>query len=349
MKSFEIAGRPIGDGEPVFIIAEAGINHNGSLEVARKLIDVAFEAGCDAVKFQKRDIKSVLTKDAYDKPYTNGGNSFGKTYGEHREKLELNEADYFELKSYADKKRIIFFASAWDEKSVDLLETLEIPVYKIGSPDLTNVPLCRYVAKKAKPVILSTGMSEMWEIEQAVSAITQYNKDLMLMHCVSVYPTEFEDLHLSCINFLQSQFGLPVGFSGHEKGWVATIAAVTLGACAIEKHITLDRSMKGSDHCFSLEPLELKQMVLNIRKTEKALVGFEKYLLEKEIPARQKLGKSIVAREKIPAGTVLTKDMLICKSPATGISPIMLDKVVGRRVISDINEDSTISGKDLKV
>src|SRR3989304_931334 len=349
MNSIKIGRRVVGDGERVFIIAEAGINHNGSLEIAKKLVDAAVDAGVDAIKFQKRDVKSMLTKSAYEKPYTNGGNSFGRTYGEHREKLELSEADFYELKRYADEKGIIFFASPWDEKSADLLDTLDVPVYKIGSPDLTNIPLCTYIAKKGKPIILSTGMSEMWEVEEAVKAITKYNSQLILMHCISMYPAPFEELRLNCINILQSKFGVPVGYSGHESGWVATIAAVSLGALVVEKHITFDRNMKGGDHKFSLEPLELKEMVTNIRNVERSLIGFDKYLLQGEIPFRQKLGKSIVLRKKVKKGTILKKDMLTCKSPAEGVSPMMIENIVGKPVTADLNEDDILHGSDLKL
>jgi sialic acid synthase SpsE len=340
-------GREIGNGAPVFIVAEVGINHQGSLKIAKRLIKVAVEAGADAVKFQKRCIKNILTREMYQRAYPNGGNTFGATYGEHREALELSEADFKELKRYAQKMGIIFFASAWDEESADMLERLDVPIYKIGSPDLTNLPLLRHIAKKGRPVILSTGMSEMWELEEAVQTIMQHNTQLALLHCVSAYPAEFEDLRLRCIPMLSERFGLPVGYSGHERGWLAAVAAVTLGACIIEKHITLDRRMKGSDHAFSLEPDELKEMVQNIRIIEKALNGCEKYLLSKEIPFREKLGKSLVTRCKIPKGTILQSDMLTCKSPARGISPLMFNKVIGSRIVCDLEDEAILTKEDI--
>lgn len=349
MRKIRIEGRRIGDGEPVFVVAEAGINHNGSLDMARRLVDSAADAGCDAVKFQKRSVRAMLAREAYEKPYANGGNSFGLTYGEHRERLELDGKDFADLQAYARTRGLVFFASPWDEESADFLERLEVPCYKIGSPDLTNLPLCRHIARKGKPVILSTGMSEMWEVEESVRAILALNSELVLMHCVSIYPAPPESLRLQCIQLLEGAFGTLVGYSGHELGSEASIAAVALGACAIEKHITLDKTLKGGDHRFSLEPEDLKQLVSGIRTVEKALAGFEKYLQEPEVPFRQKLGKSVTSCRPIREGETITRDMLTCKSPATGISPVLFDRLVGKRAAHDIDGDVVLRSGDVQL
>lgn len=346
-RSIRIGSRLVGEGEPVFVIAEAGINHNGSLDMARSLIDVAAEAGCDAVKFQKRSVSDILTREAYDKPYANGGNSFGRTYGEHRERLELRGEDYIVLRDYARERGILFMASAWDPLSAVFIDSLEVPAHKIGSPDLTNLPLCSRIAGFGKPVILSTGMSELWEVDAAVRTIRELNPDLLLMHCVSLYPTPFEELRLGCIPMLRERYGAIVGYSGHEQGWHAVLAAVALGARVVEKHITLSRSLKGGDHNFSLEPQELAAMVQQIRQTEAALVGNEKYLLPGEVPFRRKLGKSLTTRMPIPKGTALTPDMLTCKSPATGVSPLLFGRLIGRPVLHDLDADTVIRREDI--
>lgn len=342
MKRVKVGDRYIGEGEPVFIIAEIGLNHNGSAELARRLIDVAVNAGCDAVKFQKRSPRAMLTREFYESPYTNGGHSFGPTYGAHREALELSEDVYRQLKEYCDRRGILFFASAWDEGSADFLARLDVPLFKIGSPDLTNLPLCEHIAKMGKPIILSTGMSEMREVERAVETILRFNDQLILMHCVSIYPTPVEHVNLGCMRDLAERFGLPVGYSGHEHGIAIPVAAVAMGACAIEKHITLCRVLRGGDHKFSLEPDEVHALVRSIRAVEQALPSREKTVHPLELPARQKLAKSLTSAVRIPRGTVITREMLCCKSPGTGIPPTQIDQVVGRIALADIEEDCTI-------
>ena len=349
MESIRIGNRVVGENAPVFVIAEAGINHNGSRDLAFELIDVAADAGCDAVKFQKRTPRAMLSGEAYGKPYANGGNSYGRTYGEHRERLELDANDYRALSDYARARSILFMASAWDHPSVGLLESLDVPAHKIGSPDMTNLPLCAHVASLGKPVILSTGMSELWEVDAAVHVIRAADPPLILLHCVSVYPAPFDSLRLRCISMLRKRYGVTVGYSGHEPGYHAVLAAVALGARVIEKHFTLDRTMKGGDHGISLEPEELEEMVERIRETDMALQGDEKYLLPDEIPSRRKLGKSLTARVPIRKGTTLTAEMLTCKSPATGVSPILFSKMIGRAVVQDISENSVIRKEDLSL
>jgi len=330
VKYIQIGNKKVGEGQPTFIIAEAGINHQGDIEIAIKLIDLAKEAGADLVKFQKRSIERILTKEGLEKPYDNP-NSFGKTYGEHKRALELSNADYRILKKHADTKGILFSASPWDEESADFLESLGIPVYKIASPDLTNLPLLEHVAKKGKPVIVSTGMADLKEVEDAFNTITKYTSQLILMHCVSTYPANFEHLNLRVINMLKGKFGVPVGYSGHEPGIAVGAAAVAVGAVVIEKHFTLDRTMKGSDHAASLEISGIKKIIRDIRAVEKALGSTEKKLIPEEIPIRQKLAKSIVSKVKIPRDAKITRDMLTTKGPGTGISPGRIKEVIGKK------------------
>ena len=347
MKDVCIDGRKVGKGEPVFIIAEAGINHNGSLESALRLIDAAADAGCDAVKFQKRNPRKLLSREAYDKPYKNGGNSYGRTYGEHRERLELSRDDFRSLQAYAVRRSILFCASAWDEDSAAFLGEIDIPLHKIGSPDLTNLPLCGQIAEMGKPILLSTGMSRLDEVVRAVETILAINADLVLLHCVSIYPTPPEKLRLRCIPMLESHIDLPVGYSGHDAGWSAAIAAVTLGACVVEKHITLDRTQKGGDHHFSLEPDELREMVVSIRGLEKALKGEEKVVWSEELPFREKLGKSVATTREIAPGELITPEMLTCKSPGTGISPLNMERLLGTEVSRGVQGDMLLREPDI--
>ena len=289
----------------------------------------------------------MLTKEGLNKPYDNP-NSFGKTYGEHRKALELSEDDYRELKGYADKKKIIFSASVWDEDSADFIASLNVPFFKIGSPDLTNIPLLGHIAKKGKPILLSTGMSNMEEIEEALKHIKRYNGQIILLHCVSTYPSEFEEINLNVINTLKERFDLPVGYSGHEKGIAISLAAVALGACVIERHFTLDRTMKGGDHAASLEPVGFVKLVRDIRNFEKAKGSNEKKLLKSEIPIREKLAKSLVSKVNIKKGTVITQKMLTAKSPGTGLAPKYCYIVPGKKAKRDIKEDAILKNEDIE-
>jgi sialic acid synthase SpsE len=341
-----IGNRLVGDDEPCFIIGEVGINHNGSLELAMRLIEVAKEAGCDAVKFQKRTINRILTKDLLNMPYV-GPTSLGSTYGEHRRRLELTRNDYKKIVERCRELEIIFLASAWDEEAVDFLEEFDVPAHKIASADLTNLPLLRYVASKGKPVILSTGMSDISEIDEAVSTIRNHCDQLILLQCTSTYPSRFEEVNLRTMSLLRERFHCPVGYSGHELGIAVSAAARALGACVIERHFTLDRTMQGPDHAASLEPTGLKKLVRDIRAIEMALGEKEKKVLERERPIRMRLAKSIVASKKIKKGTILTQDLITQKSPGSGLSPIWIDRIIGKRLRRDLEEDEIIKKEDL--
>jgi len=343
--------RKVGANHPVFIIAEAGINHQGDVEIAKQLIKNAKECGADCVKFQKRTIKRILTQEGLDKPYVNH-NSFGPTYGKHKEALELSFDNFRELKQYADELDIIFTASGWDEESVDFLDELGVPFFKMASADLTNFPLLEHTAKKGKPMIISTGMASMEMVTKAVELVKKYannkNNKIVLLQCTSTYPTEFEDINLRVIQTYQETFpDVVVGYSGHEKGIAITLAACVLGAKVVERHFTLDRTMKGGDHAASLEPAGFNKMVRDIRAYEMAMGDGVKRVVAAEKPIFVKLAKSIVSRTKIGAGEIITREMLTTKGPGNGISPMDIDKVIGKRAKTEILEDKVIYPVDL--
>lgn len=330
----------VGPEEPVFVIAEVGINHNGDVELAKRLIDAAKDAGANAVKFQKRTTEEILTKAGLDKPYTSP-HAFAPTYGEHRKKLEFSEAQYQELKRYAESREILFFASVWDQRSADFMEKLGVDAYKIPSADLINLPLLEYVAQKNKPVLLSTGMSTLEEIDDAVEAVLKHNNRLVLFHCVSLYPCPEDKIDLKFMGVLRERFApLPVGYSGHEIDLLPTITAVARSAVVVERHLTLDKTMKGSDHAASLEPRQFKELIDSIRRIEKIKGAGEKVFYPELRPLREKLAKSIVARVRIPSGTVILADMLGIKGPGYGIKPGLMSDLVGKVAQVDVAEDT---------
>jgi sialic acid synthase len=342
MPEIKLGRKFVGNTKPAYIIAEIGINHQGDVEIAKKLIDEAAKAGADAVKFQKRKISRILTKEGLEKPYENP-NSFGKTYGEHKKALELSEANYAELMAYADARNVDFCASGWDEDSVDFLCELKVPFFKMASADLTNTPLLIHTAKKGKPMLLSTGMADMEMVRQAVQAVFPYNQQIAILQCTSTYPSKFEEIHLNVLKTFQQEFPEAViGYSGHELGIAISEAAVVLGAKIVERHFTLDRTMKGGDHAASLEPGGFAKLVRDIRHIEAAMGSFDKKIQNSEKAVFAKLGKSIVSAVAIPAGIIITRDMLTTKGPGTGISPTRMDEVVGKKAAADIPEDIII-------
>jgi sialic acid synthase SpsE len=347
MTTLEIAGRPIGDGHPCYIIAEAGVNHNGSLDLAKRLVDIAADAGADAVKFQKRTISEILIAEALMRPYT-VPTSLGATYGEHREKLELSEDDFFALADHARVRGITLLASAWDMTSADFLDRLGIPAFKIASADCTNLPLVEYIAGKGKPVLLSTGMSDMAEVEEAVATVRRHSDQLVLFQCTSTYPCDNDQINLRVIQTYRERFRCVVGYSGHERGLAPSEAAVALGADVIERHFTIDRTMIGPDHAASLEPTGLQRLVRNIRNIEKALGSPEKRIVEAERTVRERLAKSIVAKMDIPAGTVITADMLTVKGPGSGLKPGFMPLLVGVVAESPIQGDTLVPQEALR-
>lgn len=335
--------------DKVFFIAEAGINHNGSLENAKKLVDLAKRAGADCVKFQKRTVSRILTKAGLDRPYTSE-NSFAETYGEHKKFLEFSFDQFRELKKYCDEVGIMMTASGWDEESVDFLYELGVPFFKMASADLTNFPLLEHTAKKGLPMFISTGMSNLEEVIKAYELISVYNPKICVMQCTSSYPTRDEDINLKVIETYQKTFrGAVIGYSGHEKGIAISLGAVALGAKVVERHFTLDRTMKGGDHAASLEEPGLTKLIRDIRVIETALGSTEKRRLNAEIPCFIKLAKSIVSTRKISKGETITRDMLTTKGPGDGLSPTMLTYIVQKRAVAtkDIEEDTVIYEKDI--
>lgn len=341
MTEIRIGERLVGGEHACFFIAEAGVNHNGSIELAKRLVDIAAEAGADAVKFQKRTVGDILIAEALNRPYT-VPTALGPTYGEHREKLELSAAEYQDLWRHCLERGIIMLASGWDPRSVDLLDELGIPAFKVASADLTNLPLLEHTARKGKPVLLSTGMSDIEEIDLAVETVRRFNDQLVLLQCTSTYPADNEHINLRVMDTYRQRYGVVVGYSGHERGLAPTEAAAALGAKVIERHFTIDRTMVGPDHAASLEPDGLRRLIRNVRNIEKALGSPEKRVLPGEWPVRERLAKSIVAACDIPAGTVIRADMLTVKGPGSGIKPSDVSRLCGVVAAESIPADSLV-------
>ena len=284
MSTVRIGNRLVGDGQPCFIIAEIGINHNGDLDIAKQLIDVAVSAGADAVKFQKRTVDVVYTPEELARPREN---PFGPTNGDLKRGLEFGYEQYAEIDAYCAQKNVAWFASCWDEASVDLIDRFNPPAYKIASASLTDDDLLAHTRAKGKPIILSTGMSSLEQIDHAVQILGK--QDLVILHSSSTYPAHYEELNLRVIPVLAHQFAVPVGYSGHETGIPSSVAAVALGACMVERHLTLDRAMWGSDHAASLEPNGMTRLVRDIRLVETAMGDGVKRVLDREKPIIEKL------------------------------------------------------------
>jgi len=339
MKTVKIGDKVIGGDNPCYIIAEAGSNHNGSFEQAKKLIDAAVEAGADAVKFQIFKAENLYSKYTPEFSYLKGENVY-----ELIKNIETPREWIKELIKHCKGKNIDFLASAFDFEAVDLLDKY-VPAFKIASFEITDLELIKYAAEKGKPMIISTGMANLSEIEDAINAIKSVgNENIILLHCNSLYPTPVEIVNLRAIETMKNAFKLPVGFSDHTLGIHIPIAAVAMGACMIEKHFTLDRSLPGPDHSFALEPDELNAMVRCIREVEKVKGNGikEKSELESE-EMYVKARRSIHAKVDIPKGTKITRDMLIIKRPGYGIKPKFIDIVIGREAKKDIKEDEWIT------
>jgi len=347
MAKITLGTKQVGKSHPTFIIAEIGINHQGDVNIAKALISKAVECGADSVKFQKRSISRILTREGLQMPYQNR-NSFGETYGEHKKALELTTGDYKTLIKHARHLNIEFCASGWDEESIDFLDELGVSFFKMASADLTNFPLLSHTAKKDKPMILSTGMSNMVTVSNAVELLANKNIPLGVLQCTSTYPAEFNELNLNVLHTYQEKFPhVVVGYSGHEAGIAIPPAAVALGARIIERHFTLDRTMKGGDHAASLEPQGFAKMVRDIRHIEAAMGSYKKEMQASEKPIYKKLAKSIVSNAEIAVGTTITRDMLTTKGPGTGINPMRMDEVVGKTVTQNIQEDTVIRDGDI--
>ena len=338
-KNLVIGSHVINDDADCYVIAEIGHNHQGSVQKCRELFLAAKNAGVQAVKLQKRDNKTLFTKAAYDKPYDNP-NSYGETYGAHREFLEFGLTEYRELKAYARELGLDFFATAFDIPSADFLAALELPALKFASGDIRTIPLLKHAARFGRPMIMSTGGASLDDIRRAYDAVMPINPNVCIMQCTGGYPPAWDELNLMVIDTLRKEFpDIVIGFSSHDSGIAMAIAGYMLGARVIEKHFTLNRAQKGTDHAFSLEPQGMTKMVRDLRRLRLALGDGKKVMYKSEAAPITKMGKSIVASRDLPKGHVLTEHDLALKSPGGGIPPYELDRVVGMTLTDGIRED----------
>ena len=348
MQPVKIQNKLIGNDYPTFIMAEAGVNHNGSLKLAKKLVDVAVKAGVDAVKFQTYTTENVAIENANIADYAK--KSIGKSMKqcEMLKKYEFYFDDFLILKKYCDKKKIIFLSTPHSFDAIDFLDEI-VPAYKIGSGDITNIPALKHAAKKGKPMILGTGMSNMNEVKAAIGAVKSVGNDkVILLHCTTNYPCELNEVNLRAMQTLQDKLGCLVGYSDHTLGTIVPVMAVSLGAVVIEKHFTIDRDLPGPDHKASLIPDELKKMVKDIRHAEKALGSFEKKPTESEIKIMNIVRKSVVANKEIKKGTKISRNMLDIKRPGIGIKPEKIDDIIGRIALKDIKKDELIKWRQVR-
>jgi len=338
MRELIIDGKAINDQNYPYVIAEIGHNHQGNLDSALELINAASRSGASAAKFQKRNNKSLFTPTLYNEPY-NSENAFGKTYGLHREALEFGLNEYKACIAEAKKLNLDFFATAFDIQSANFLNELGVPVFKIASGDLQNLPLLKHVASFNKPMIISTGGSNFKMIEDAVFSIRNYHNQVAILQCTASYPAKYEQLNLKVITRLKEKFPENIiGYSGHDNGIAMAVVAYSLGARIIEKHFTLNRASKGTDHAFSLEPQGMQKMVRDLKRASLAIGDGEKVIYEEEKAAIRKMGKMIVAAKELPAGHVVSEKDLEYRSPADGLTPAYSQVLIGRKLINSIGQ-----------
>jgi N-acetylneuraminate synthase/N,N'-diacetyllegionaminate synthase len=340
---FVVNGRSIGSGQPCFVIAEAGVNHNGDPDLARQMINVAARSGADAIKFQTFKTNRLVTSDAPKADYQMTTTDAQESMAHMLSALELSAETHRQVVSWCRDEGILFMSTPFDEESVDLLDDLGVPLYKVPSGEITNWPLLEHIGRKGKPIILSTGMSTVSEIDDAVRVIrTSGNPPLVLLQCVSNYPCSAASVNLRAMCSMAASWGDPVGYSDHTMGIEVAVAAVALGACVVEKHFTLDRQMPGPDHQASLEPEELALLVSSIRNVEEALGDGVKRPVAEEEATLDVIRKSLVAARPIPSGTVIRSEMLTVKRPGTGVDPRHLSTFVGKCAIRDVREDELL-------
>ncbi len=348
-RQLTIDGVEIDDGSGCYVIAEVGHNHQGDLEQAKQLIDAAKECGVDAVKLQKRSNRSLYTREFFDQPYENEF-SFGRTYGEHREALELSADEYRELRDHAHNAGLTFFATAFDFESANLLADLDLPAFKLASGDLRNTPLLRHVAAFGKPMIISTGGADLSDVERAVEAVLPLNEQVCVLQCTAAYPCDTDDLNLNVITTLRERFPeLVVGLSDHQNGIAMAVVAYMLGARVIEKHFTLNHAAKGTDHAFSLMPEGMRKLVRDLQRVPGALGDGVKRPLPIEDGPIRKMGKKLVAASELEQGHVLTANDLAIRSPADGgLPPYELDRLVGRRLRRRLSFEDFVTFDDVE-
>jgi len=338
--------RSVGPNESVLVVAELGQNHNGNPALAEALIDAAAWAGADAVKLVKRDLASELSREARVRRY-DSRHAYAATYGEHRRLLELSAENHAALAARARRLGLVHLATACDASSAALLDEIGVDAFKIASRDLANLPLVRDVARRGRPVLLSTGMSDFGEIDAAVGALRAADAEFVLMQCTSLYPTPFDQAHLRSLATLAARYDALVGYSDHTPGVLLPPVAVGLGAVVIEKHLTLDRNMKGTDHACSVEPDELRQLVADVRQVEAALGRADKPVAPGTEQVRARLGRSLVTRTALAAGTRIEEPMLALKCPGDGFSWFDRDLVLGRRLKRDLAADEKLTWDDI--
>jgi N-acetylneuraminate synthase len=345
MRTVELAGRAVGPGQPCFIIAEAGVNHNGDPRLAERLVDAAREAGADAVKFQTWVTEKLVTPDARLAEYQ--ARNLGQSPSQYAmlKQLELGHDDFRRIKAHADRRGILFLSTPDEEDSADFLEELGVPAFKVGSGEVTNLPFLRHLARKGRPLILSTGMSTLGEVEAAVGAVEAAgNRGLVLLHCVSAYPAEPADCNLRAIDTLAAAFGCPAGFSDHTLGTEVAVAAAARGACVLEKHLTLDTQLPGPDHRASLDPREFAALVRAVRTVERALGDGAKRPTPAELETKKLVQKTIVAARRVRAGERLTADALALRRAGAGLPAAYLPLVLGRAVNRELDANQALTG-----
>jgi len=339
----EIGQHKIGTGQPCFVIAEAGVNHNGDLNSAFQLVEVAARAGANSVKFQTFKAKNLVSPSAPKADYQLKTTDAAESQYEMLRRLELSTKDHQQLLKHCKRNEILFMSTPFDEDSANMLDRLDMPAFKIPSGEITNLPFLAHVAQKGKPLIVSTGMSDLEEVKKAIHTITETgNQQLVLLHCVSSYPAASSDVNLKAMRTMADAFGLPVGYSDHTCGIEITLAAIALGAVVVEKHFTLDRNQAGPDHRASLEPDELIEMVKGIRKVESALGNGCKRPTEIEKKNALIVRKSLVAARDIAAGEILTEDMIAIKRPGSGLDPQNRRNLIGRQIKHEIKADTVL-------
>ena len=349
MRELVVDGRVIARDGPAYVIAEIGHNHQGDVEKAKALVRAARECGADAVKLQKRDNAQLYTRALYEAPYDNE-HSFGRTYGEHREALELSAAEWLELREFSREEGITLFGTVFDEPSADFLHELDLPAFKIASGDLTNTPLLRHVAGLGRPIFLSTGGGTMDDVERAVDTILPLNAQLCVMQCTASYPCEVEELNLGVVESYRERFpDLVIGLSDHQSGIAMSLVGYMLGARVIEKHFTLNHAWKGSDHAFSLMPEGMRRLVRDLHRVPDAVGDGVKRPLASEARPLEKMGKKLVATRDLPVGHVLTAEDLAARSPAdAGLPPYELDDLLGRRLTRPLMVDQALVTDDVE-
>lgn len=348
MEAVEIAGRWIGPGHAPFLIAEAGVNHNGELDMALALVDAAVQAGADAVKFQSFSAERLVSPQAPKAHYQLETTDQAESQYQMLKRLELSAADHRLILAHCQKKGVLFLSSPFDEESADFLERLDVAAFKIPSGEITNLPFLAHVARKGRPLIVSTGMSSLGEVEAALQTIAGAgDPPLVLLHCVSQYPAPPEELNLRAMHTLQAAFGVPVGFSDHTAGIEMALVAVALGAGVIEKHFTLDRSLPGPDQRASLEPDELQRLAEGMRQVSLALGDGVKRPAASEKDTAAVARKSLAAACDLPAGTLLTAEMVVVRRPGSGLPPVMREQLLGRRTAKALTAGQLFHWEDV--